>query len=438
MENNPNRLSGHGRKLLLPEQGNPFNAEPTLSPQAITTNPSRFTDALVAKDGEADGAEDDIQALFGEPIMPAEPLMPSENQPFQPTPEPTGYTPEELAAMYPSTESERNLFPNEPSAPATRVTNPPASVPAKRIAESVSSTVRGSFPAPMGGADHWSTGTPSLETGLNLAPDPLDSANHSNNNAEMDLNDRDEDPVVLERLVRPQMVQNFWQTIEKLENQLVTQPSGNAQVNQLNLRKLKSAKNRLLAGPQHYEDAHRLYNEVLLSINYRKKQSGWAKTWGLGLTFITLIWLLVTFYGFWFAFTNIGPTEKLFSLGYLPDNINLLLICTTILSGALGGNTNALWSLVRHIAIDQDFDPHQSIWYVISPLLGGVLGVFVFLIFQLGGLVLVQNPQPGGGAYLVLGALAWVVGFQQGVAYQLVERTMRVFLNSDTNSNINS
>ncbi|HUN21581.1 MAG TPA: hypothetical protein PK299_00455 [Anaerolineales bacterium] len=438
MENKPNRLSGRGRKLLLPEQGNPFSAEPTLSPQAITTNPARFTDAQPAgAAGDAEGSDADIQALFGEPIMPAEPLPPSERQPFQPIPEPSGYTPEELAAMYPSTESERNLLPNEPATRAERVTS--TAMPAtKRIADNASSTVRGSFPAPMGGADNWSAGTPSLETGLNLAPDPLDSANGNNNSAEMDLTDRDEDPVVLERLVRPQMVQNFWQTIEKLENQLVTQPSGNAQVNQLNLRKLKSAKNRLLAGPQHYEDAHRLYNEVLLSINYRKKQSGWAKTWGLGLTIITLVWLLVTFYGFWFAFTNIGPTEKLFSLGYLPDNINLLLICTTILSGVLGGNTNALWSLVRHIAIDQDFDPHQSIWYIISPLLGGVLGVFVFLIFQLGGLVLVQNPQPGGGAYLVLGALAWVVGFQQGVAYQLVERTMRVFLNSDSGNNSNA
>jgi hypothetical protein len=73
--------------------------------------------------------------------------------------------------------------------------------------------------------------------------------------------------------------------------------------------------------------------------------------------------------------------------GLMKDSIMLQL--QTVWFGALGGITIAIYGIYEHIHL-RDFDPNYELWYICKPLIGGIFGWFVYMIYFI-GLVSVQG-----------------------------------------------
>ncbi len=73
--------------------------------------------------------------------------------------------------------------------------------------------------------------------------------------------------------------------------------------------------------------------------------------------------------------------------GFLQDPI--LLHLQTVWFGALGGITIAIYGIYQHIQA-RDFDPKYELWYYCKPIMGGIFGWFVYMIYFI-GLVSVQG-----------------------------------------------
>jgi len=67
----------------------------------------------------------------------------------------------------------------------------------------------------------------------------------------------------------------------------------------------------------------------------------------------------------------------------------IIMHLQTVWFGALGGITIAIYGIYEHIN-KRDFDPTYELWYICKPVIGGIFGWFVYLIYYL-GLVSVQG-----------------------------------------------
>ncbi|MEK7324965.1 MAG: hypothetical protein AAB217_06870, partial [Chloroflexota bacterium] len=89
------------------------------------------------------------------------------------------------------------------------------------------------------------------------------------------------------------------------------------------------------------------------------------------------------------------------------------------------GVTKSFFSLATHVS-KQDFDRQHLMWYLTSPLMGAVMGVFVVMATQIGIFTLSGGNTAGGSAVYILYVLSWLAGFQQNIALKLVERAIEV------------
>lgn len=126
-------------------------------------------------------------------------------------------------------------------------------------------------------------------------------------------------------------------------------------------------------------------------------------------------------------------------LGVNVDNEQLtwvVLFVSTLAWGGIGGVTSALWSLYHHISVDRDYNPVENLWYYSQPVLGMVLGGFVFLVFSAGFLVVqvdLGGQDAALGARLLPAAIAVVAGFRQNMVLDLVERIVALIVPSQQN-----
>ena len=147
----------------------------------------------------------------------------------------------------------------------------------------------------------------------------------------------------------------------------------------------------------------------------------WSISYGALLLIYNLAWLVALGVGLTYS-----KQVATFFAGTGVDQVFFI----TILRGGLGGVSGALRSMWVHIAKDRDFDPQFLMWYIINPILGTVLAIFAYWVAQL-GLVAVTGTGTTGNGVFVFYVLGWLVGFQQNVAYQLVEQAIKMFKKDD-------
>ena len=238
-------------------------------------------------------------------------------------------------------------------------------------------------------------------------------------------------PQLVDALVPPEAVQRLWQRAEELQQRVYREINNINRARAL-LDQIQAARNYLLAGRDNYEEAERALNEVTYVLEFNKRMHHWSYTVGkklliyeltwaflLGIAMFLVPWLLRQYAPF-FGYVN-DNNAGLQSVQWLIDGFK------SMFWGGLGGVTGALYALWRHIAEKQDFDKQYSIWYITNPIMGIALGVFVFLVMQAGLISMT-----GGTAQVMQSAiptfvLAWLSGFQQNVAYDIVRRLLKVF-----------
>jgi len=238
-------------------------------------------------------------------------------------------------------------------------------------------------------------------------------------------------PQVVAELINKKDFQALWKRADTLQEQL------KRHINNLNrarllLDEIRSARNYMLAGQSNYEEAARLLDEVEYQIAFIQRVREASKTVGrqlllyevgmailLGLAMFIVPWFLNR-YAHFFGYET-GSTG-LNSIRWLIDGFK------TMFWGGLGGITGALYALWRHVADKQDFDPQYAMWYITNPLMGFALGAFVYVAVQAGLFSLTTgNATSIQTTAVPTFVLAWISGFQQNVAYDIVRRMLKVF-----------
>ena len=231
------------------------------------------------------------------------------------------------------------------------------------------------------------------------------------------------DEALVGMLVPDARLRSLWERADVLRSRVYEEVE-NLQLATRLLDKIERARNMLMAGRENFEEAERILAEVEYRIHHARRVREWSRTLGVRLLLYEVAWALLIVAGMVFLPVLVPRVFPAASADSLQD-IHVALI--TMLWGGLGGVVGALVALRTHVARDQDFDRQWSIWYLTNPLMGIVLGAFIFLIVRAGLFALL--PSSGGeiqSTWLVY-ALGWLAGFQQNVAYDLVERVVRIF-----------
>ncbi len=183
---------------------------------------------------------------------------------------------------------------------------------------------------------------------------------------------------------------------------------------------IQAARNEILAGKDHYEEAERFINEVEYRVELSGKMGEWTKIYGLPLFIYEVVWALVSF-GIMFVWMR-----QLGDAVFLENNSDFVYFMGCMMWGGIGGVIGALISLVKHIAIEQDFDRQHVMWYISSPIVGYGVGAVIFLILR-AGLLSLTGPEQGITSPFVMYVIAWLSGYQQNVFTDILKRILKIF-----------
>ncbi len=230
-------------------------------------------------------------------------------------------------------------------------------------------------------------------------------------------------------LVTLERVRNLWRQADALQRRVLREVHDKQTAMRL-LDMILNARNALTEGFENYEEAERMLNEVAYQLEYQKRVREWSNSIGLLLFGYEVIWMLILAGGLML----VGPgflEQWAGRLGYTAEGQGMdslswfILGLRSVLWGGLGGATGALHALWRHIAVQRDFDRDHLLWYLASPLQGMALGAFAFAAVMAGLLSMIPGEDITIRSALAVFALAWVMGFQQNVVYNMVRRILR-------------
>ncbi len=103
----------------------------------------------------------------------------------------------------------------------------------------------------------------------------------------------------------------------------------------------------------------------------------------------------------------------------------VLLHLQTVWFGALGGITIAIYGIFQHTQA-RDFDPKYELWYICKPIMGGVFGWFVYMIYFI-GLVSVQGFDSVKIHTRELPyVIAFLAGFSERFTLKMIDKLMGV------------
>jgi hypothetical protein len=100
--------------------------------------------------------------------------------------------------------------------------------------------------------------------------------------------------------------------------------------------------------------------------------------------------------------------------------------------GALGGIAVALYGIYSHVQV-RDFDAKSHLWYLCKPVIGGIFGWFVYLVYYV-GLVSVQGVTVDVKTPAVPYAIAFLAGFSERFTVQIIDKLMEVLATSKETS----
>lgn len=227
--------------------------------------------------------------------------------------------------------------------------------------------------------------------------------------------DLDAEDQILKMLITKERVLRLWDRIDEVQK-MIREKIPSLELARDMYDQIETARNEILAGRQNYEEAERALNEVELRIAIvgQSKRDAPIAT---ALFFYEVIWAVVFF-----------VSASMMSQGTFPGVTTAgLEIGFSAIFGGFGGVVGAFYTLWRHVSRELDFHRQYFMWFLSNPLMGIILGIFVYAVMQTGlsslyggiGQADVSNPW-------IIYMLAFVVGYQQNVAWDLIRRIIRV------------
>lgn len=239
------------------------------------------------------------------------------------------------------------------------------------------------------------------------------------------------DSGLLRQFVTPGRLRELWNQIELLQEEVIQAVRSDRASTDTYQQDLLYASSLLLQTPANYDDARQIYYRVRADIYRERKVAEDSKGYLFPLLGYHLLWL---------AIVIVASTFDQQFRDMLPDGLPILkLSLPPILFGVLGAISNGIMALITHTSIKRDFDPIHLSWYLINPILGGLLGMVTFIFFVVAGSSFLPNlatdPDAAiikqGQAPMVIWLLAFVIGWQQNLIFRALNRFFSSVTNAD-------
>ncbi len=296
------------------------------------------------------------------------------------------------------------------SAPAVDITNPSMSAPASVSVKT--DGAGGMIIAPETGMIDQIT--------LRSIPDPLETAVPPRvPSRELFKSDPNQpvDGSLLQQFVTPQRLRDLWNQMDALQEEVIQNVRADRSATDTYQQDLLYASSLLLQAPANYDEAREIVYRIRGDLNRERRMEADVRRYRP---------LLLIYYGVWlillFVLWRLDPQFR----QLVPDNLPILrLALLPILFAALGALFNGVMAIYEHSTIKRDFDPIYISWYIVNPLIGGALGLVVFIFFVVTGTSFVPNlasdpSLANAQSPLATWLLAFIVGWQQNTAVSLL------------------
>ncbi len=213
-----------------------------------------------------------------------------------------------------------------------------------------------------------------------------------------------------------------------LLRETITKEVDNPHLKKLLLDQIAIACDRGLRTREEFEESERILNEVEGRIHLEKQVRKWStslKSWVLAYEIVFAVLFGIGLFLLPNVFKDLIP--RWFPEMSSDALIDISTMINSMLWGGVGGIVSALIGLWAHRTLSQEVDRQWAIWFFANPFMGIVLGALIFLLVR--AILLGVFPSTSGRfPYLwLLYAMAWLVGFEQNVFYDLIERGMKIF-----------
>lgn len=220
-------------------------------------------------------------------------------------------------------------------------------------------------------------------------------------------------PEMISLFITDERMNGLWDHIDHVEKEVPVKIPNLYLAREL-LNDIESARNALLSGRENYEEAKRFVDEAAYRLAFVDRLQYWSSTWG------NILFVYETLWGLLFVWGMLRLGESAFE----PGVAIFVYILSSIIWGGIGGITGALLSLIKHITKYQDFDIQYRMWYLGSPVIGAVVGLFIYGVIQVG---LFSMTDGNIVSPFIVYILAWLGGYQQNVLTDIVKRLLKTF-----------
>jgi hypothetical protein len=189
---------------------------------------------------------------------------------------------------------------------------------------------------------------------------------------------------LLNMLVDDEHIMKLARQIEAMQEELAQNVSSDRSTSDEDQQELLRASGLLMASRSNYDDARAIVYRVRTDMNRRRKIEwdirryrplllDYYVGWGVALVVLFLLKEL-------FAGVTEAVGVEVFAALYYP-----------MLFGIVGAMISGYLTLERHTTRLRDFDPIHISWYLFNPLLGGVMGLLMFLLVSVANEDLLQQ-----------------------------------------------
>lgn len=221
------------------------------------------------------------------------------------------------------------------------------------------------------------------------------------------------------------LAQSISREIDALYQQMTREVGAQAQGFDEVAALLQQARIALTQGTEGITEAEKLTKQAQGLLRRKEESRRWAASYGsliLGYEFL-----------FFIAFVCVLAFDRPLAAWagtwtHVTDAVHMrdiLPFWDTMVWGGIGGVVGALYSLYWHVAELQDFDRQYNMWYVVQPVMGAMLGAFIYLIVISGMLAMNTNIQITSSSWFP-SALACLCGFRQKFIFELLDKLMEV------------
>jgi hypothetical protein len=459
-------IKGRGAKILFGEEATPGEKRPQprkiagieikgpdegeqARAEAATPEEGELARALEAEAKAATPEKDELARTLeeeAEAAIPGEPLPAEERVTFAtPVLEPEEVEPTTLPPSF-------SPAPIEPEPPAPEPPISPAisfEAPVDEAPRAVPPPSAAILPEPTGDIDLVIKGplaakgffAPSTYdgTGAPVEIEP-DKPKFTPRTEEPTLAKEEEDEMVVLRRIGAKRRRELFNEIDLLYDRAAVELSSNEEEANVATRYLSEARDTLMENPRQFDEAEQRVALTKAILMRRSRINRWSYTYGMFIFFWALGWMLIFGLGLIFEGAVARWVHTVITGTAAPANLAMKDVFApwgTMLMGGIGGVTGILYSLYWHVAMKKDFDRQYTMWYLVQPIMGSVLGAIVYLIFASGFLsiqvitanVSIESVEASMSNSVVLAlhwTVGWAAGFRQRFVYELIDRVVQL------------